>query len=320
MSSRVHPLQCQEPQGITETGTTGTVFNIQRFSLHDGPGIRTTVFLKGCPLRCRWCHNPESQSPRPELAFVADRCIGCGACVAACPNGAVSMVDGRPLTDRTVCEAAGACVDVCPAGARSLLGREMTLDGLAREVEKDTPFFEESGGGVTFSGGEPLMQPRFVAEALDVFRRREIHTAVDTCGYAPSSVALDVLSRADLVLYDLKTMDPVRHEEWTGVGNDLILSNLEMLARAGVPLRLRVPLVPGVNDGESEIAALGAFASSLKGSPAVNVLPYHAIGMDKNVRLGRAVPDIAVNGSARDRAAAVAATLAEYGLDVRVGG
>lgn len=224
------------------------------------------------------------------------------------------------MTDRRVCEPAGACVDVCPSGARTLLGREITVAELAAEVAKDAPFFEESGGGVTFSGGEPLMQPRFLADALDIFRGQEIHTAVDTCGHAPPPIALDVLRRADLVLYDLKTMNTALHEEWTGAGNELILSNLGTLARAGAALRLRVPLVPGINDGEGDIAALGAFASSLPGPPAVNILPYHAIGVDKNERLGRAVPELTVNGIAKHRAAEVAAALAGFGLDVRVGG
>lgn len=238
----------------------------------------------------------------------------------ACPTGAVTMVEGRAVTDASVCEQSGECVATCPSGARSLLGRAMTVAELVREVEKDAPFYEESGGGVTFSGGEPLMQPRFLAEALDALKEREIHTAVDTCGHAPASIALDVLRRTDLVLYDVKSMDSARHEEWTGVPNSLILSNLRMLADAGMTLRIRVPLVPGFNDAADDIGALGRFVASLPGPPGVNVLPYHAIGTDKHARLGRVGPEFAVNGNAKERALAAVAALRECGLEARAGG
>ncbi len=234
---------------------TGTVFNIQRFSTHDGPGIRTTVFLKGCPLACPWCHNPESRAPELEIAFNEGRCIHCGACVRSCKAGAVE--------NRLLCVLCGECVDACPTGAREIVGRVYTVDELLAEVERDRDFYQDSGGGVTFSGGEPLMQPTFLASALAACKARELHTTVDTTGFAPNATLRDVARHTDLFLYDLKLMDTERHRAYTGASNELILDNLRTLAELGSEVVIRIPLIPGITDTEENLTAIGDFVHSL---------------------------------------------------------
>jgi len=271
----------------TGTSSTGTLFDVKRFALHDGPGVRTTVFLKGCPLSCSWCHNPESQNPNPELMFWADRCVGCGACAAACPSGAISISRGTARTDRTRCTACGACVDVCPFGARAIAGEAWSLDRLVREIEKDLLFYDESGGGVTLSGGEPLAQASFSISLLSECRKRRIHTAVDTCGHAEWEVLRDAARWADLILYDVKHPSADRHRELTGVTNERILENLRRLDGEGCVLWIRVPVIPGLNDAPEDIAALGGIVADLDAVEAVHLLPYHPGGEAKRERLGK---------------------------------
>ncbi|HEY3284381.1 MAG TPA: glycyl-radical enzyme activating protein, partial [Armatimonadota bacterium] len=251
---------------------------MQRYSLHDGPGIRTTVFLKGCPLRCFWCHNPESQATSPELSFSASRCVRCGECARACPNAAVRLLGEMPETDRGRCIVCGACWDACPTGARAGLGTRMTPQEVLAEVERDRPFYEESGGGVTFSGGEPLSQPRFVLNCLRECRLRGYHTAVDTSGFAPELVVRQVAELADLFLFDVKCLDEARHREATGAPLAPILSNLRLLAELGRPVWLRVPVVPGVNDDEGFARALVDLTRTLPGHLPVYLLPCHDLG------------------------------------------
>ncbi len=271
----------------TGTSPTGTLFDVKRFALHDGPGVRTTVFLKGCPLSCSWCHNPESQSPMPELMFWVDRCVGCGACAAACPNGAISVARGKALTDRPLCTACGACVDVCPYDARAIAGEAWSLERLVREIEKDTLFYDESGGGVTLSGGEPLAQVSFSISLLSECRKRRIHTAVDTCGHAEWGDLRNVARLADLVLYDVKHADADRHRELTGVTNERILENLRRLDGEGCTLWIRVPVIPGLNDAREDLAVLGGIVADLDAVEAIHLLPYHRGGEAKRERLGR---------------------------------
>src|SRR5512140_3115252 len=233
----------------TESGTTGTVFNVQRGSFHDGPGIRTTVFLKGCPLRCPWCHNPEGISPAPEVLVSAARCLGCGGCTTACPRPGGPLSAGSAL-GRDGCRACRACVEACPSGAREVAGRTMRVGEVVAEALRDRPVYEESGGGVTFSGGEPTAQPMFLFAALDACRLEGLHTAVDTCGFAPRETMLAAAARADLLLWDVKTLVADRHLELTGVPLAPILENLEAVSRTAVPIWLRLPVIPGVNDDE----------------------------------------------------------------------
>jgi pyruvate formate lyase activating enzyme len=300
---------------VDEGGITGRVFDVQRFSLHDGPGIRTVVFLKGCPLRCAWCANPESQQPGAQIAWFANLCAGCGRCAAACPRGAVTMDEGRPLTDRRLCAACGACAAACSRGARRLMGRELTVDEVMAEVRRDAPFFRRSGGGVTFSGGEPLAQPGFLLEALRRCRRWGYHTAVETCGHVrwqDMAAAADV---TDLFLYDLKQLDQARHAELTGLGNELILRNLERLLALGADVTVRVPVVPGANDDQESFAALSAFVADHTALRRVELLPYHPLGAHKYDALDLARAPYARPEPARLEAAAAAVAGRAHGVD-----
>ncbi len=267
---------------------SGFLFDIQRFCTHDGAGIRTTVFFKGCPLRCRWCHNPESQEIYPQLMLRPNLCMGCLTCKSACPEGAIRANGGSSITDLRKCKACGACVQACYPGAREIVGREWTTAAVLAEIEKDVPFYDESGGGVTFSGGEPLMQPAFLLELLQGCRERGIHTTLDTSGFAPWRVFERVRQQTDLFLYDLKSLEPSAHREYTGVSNRLILSNLQKLAGLRHKMILRVPLVPGFNDHPDHLRRVGGFVSTLPGVQRLDLLPYHTTGVDKYARLGLA--------------------------------
>ncbi len=298
---------------------SGTVFHIQRYSIQDGPGIRTTVFLKGCPLDCWWCHNPEGRSPRPEVVTVESRCAACGACQAACPLNPGGGFDGLPLPVDG-CRLCGACVEACPTGARRMIGASMDAAGLMDEVLKDRVFYDDSGGGVTFSGGEPLAQPEFLAEMLRRCRKAGLHTALDTCGHVPADRLLEIAPLADLVLYDLKLMDEQAHLRYTGASNERILDNLRLLARAHGNVQLRVPLVGGVNDSPAELEAMAAFADEIGSIRRVSLLPYHASGAAKFRRLGedyRLADAKTPPADALDRAAQ---RFRKRGLTVTIGG
>jgi len=297
---------------------TGMIFDLRRFSIHDGPGLRTTVFFKGCPLRCLWCHNPESQDPRPERIERPERCLHCGACLNACPQHAITAADGRMLTDPACCTRCGACVEACFSEARQMVGRLQTAADVLAEIERDQLFFDQSGGGATFSGGEPLLQPDFLFDLLQGCRARGIHTALDTCGQASWETLERIFPAVDLFLYDLKLMDAARHTRYTGVSNVRILDNLRRLAATGSAIWLRVPVIPGVNDDGENLAALGAFAASLAGVQQVTLLPYHRAAAGKYERLGAAyaLADVAPPGEAA--LADIACTLADFGLPVKV--
>ena len=304
--------------------TTATVFNVQRFSVHDGPGIRTTVFLKGCPLRCPWCHNPESLDARPQVALKADRCLGCDLCAPACPEHLAGRLDLSPVTNRPdeTCVRCGSCAAACPVEARDLLGGEMAVDELMAEIERDRPYFEESGGGVTFSGGEPVASHHalFLLACLRECGRTGIHRAVDTCGVVPAETLLEVAAHTDLLLYDLKLMDPARHRCAVGVDNGVILDNLRLVVAAGHEVLVRVPLVPGRTDDRENLEALGDFVAGLDRPCPVELLPYHGLGGEQYGRLGREYPLAGLDDPGSGHLAVAAEPLRARGLDVTWGG
>jgi pyruvate formate lyase activating enzyme len=389
---------------------TGTTFDIKKFSIHDGPGIRTTVFFKGCPLRCVWCHNPEGQKTSAEIMFFPDRCTSCGTCVSICPNQAAIVKDvnhessgihpnqaiirkdgdyeitgagpgqsvvlkegrnrkggdgpgmntvpanqaitlkaGSPKMDgvhvgqamlledrgpegnrgyeihtlRKECIACGACVEACPRGAREVAGKVVASDELIGEIMKDVVFYDSSGGGVTFSGGEPLLQPDFLLALLKECKEREIHTAVDTCGFAKWETLSAIIPYADLILYDLKCMDSDMHFELTGRGNEAILENLRRLSKAKCNVTVRFPLIPGINDNEENITSMGEFLSSLRHGgrlPQVDILPYHKMGLDKYLRLGREYGLPYMTRPEDETVHSVWERLREFGLETRIEG
>jgi pyruvate formate lyase activating enzyme len=270
---------------------TGVTFNLQRFSTEDGPGIRTTVFMKGCPLRCKWCHNPEGLSPQPELVWYDVRCIGARECLKVCPEDALELTLEGMRLDRKSCTMCGLCPQACPAGALEVIGRQWTVEALYAEVAKDSAFYETSGGGVTVSGGEPVMQAEFVEAFLRLCHQRRIHTALDTCGHADWSTFEAVLPFVDLVLFDLKLVDRERHRATTGIYPDRILANAQRVAEAGLPLWVRTPIIPGFTDDEENIAALAAFIRErLPTVERWDLLAFNNLGRPKYARLGLPYP------------------------------
>jgi len=276
-----------EQRAATVPAPAGVVFDVKRFALHDGPGIRTTVFFKGCPLSCFWCHNPESQRGGAELLVDETRCLECGACASVCSDSAARWLGDRIATERDRCIACGACVPFCPVGARAIAGETWTLPKLLEVVESDLLFYDESGGGVTLSGGEPLDQPGLCLALLRACRDRGIPTAIDTCGYADADVVRETARFAELFLYDLKVMDDARHQEATGVSNGPILENALLLDELGCRLWIRVPLIPAMNDDEQNLIQTARFVARLRHVERVQVLPYHPGGEAKRARLGR---------------------------------
>jgi pyruvate formate lyase activating enzyme len=258
----------------------GLVFDTKKFAVDDGPGIRTTVFLKGCPMRCLWCHNPEGQTSVPELMYRHKKCIGCNECVSACPNQALFSYRRKLGINRKICNVCGVCAEKCPSGALEIVGKKLSIEEVMKEICKDSVFYEESGGGITLSGGEPLMQIDFASAILRECRKRNIRTAVDTCGCVSSKAIEKIKDRVDLFLYDLKIMDDEKHKKYTGKSNKQILRNFKILAENRNDLLVRLPVIPGINDDSKNIQMVADFMLSC-GATRICLLSYHRSGIEK---------------------------------------
>jgi pyruvate formate lyase activating enzyme len=300
--------------------TTGQVFNIQRYSIHDGAGIRTLVFLKGCPLQCLWCCNPESQKSEPEFGFIESRCVGvetCGApCQSVCHLKSIHLnAQGKPSIDRRACDACGKCAVACGKDALKVVGRAMTVDEVMAEVEKDQAFYRRSGGGVTVGGGEPLAQYTFVAELLEAAQEAYLHTALETSGYAPWDHLEAALKHVDLLQFDLKHMDPARHQELTGQSNELILGNLERVLSVKAPqdVIIRIPVVPGCNDSAENIRETAGFVAEL-GFKQTELVPYHRLGVSKYAQYGMVYPLAGCEPSSQEHLDDLRKIVKEFGL------
>lgn len=300
----------------------GMVFNIQRYCIHDGPGIRTTVFINGCPLKCFWCQNPEGQSIKPQIFLNKDRCTGCGRCVLACPQRAIELYDRKSKTRRDLCNGCGKCAEVCPNDARSLIGRWISAEEVFNIVKKDYIFYEKSGGGVTLSGGDPIAQPDFSIAILRLCKNNHIHTAIETSGHAQWKTLKKILEHVDLVLYDFKHMNPEKHKKYTGASNDLILKNAKRIcSELRIPMWARIPIIPGYNDSHDNIEATAKFIAECLGESVkqVNLLPYHRLGETKYERLEREYP-FSIETPSEEHMTNIKKVFESYGLTTYIGG
>ncbi|MBN2239502.1 MAG: glycyl-radical enzyme activating protein [Dehalococcoidales bacterium] len=271
-------------------GKKRMVIDITRMTVHNGPGIRTVILFKGCPLRCEWCSTPESQKESPELAYYPEKCILCGDCIPVCPVDAITAGDTSVILDRDACDTCGRCADVCHAEALVLMGRQYTVDELVREAKKDEVVFRHSGGGVTLSGGEPLLKPEFTVDLLLALKREGISTGVDTCGFVPRETIEAALPYVDFFLWDIKHMNAEKHRDYTGVSNELILDNLRFVSDRGIPVYLRLPLIPGYNDSRDNLLDVCNLARDLSSLVEIDLLPLHHLGRARYAALGREYP------------------------------
>lgn len=301
-----------------EYDTEGVLFNIQRYSLHDGPGIRTIPFFKGCPLACKWCSNPESQRPQPELMFKKSDCIRCGKCIDACKQRAISA-DNPFFIDRERCIQCGDCTRVCPTQALEMKGKRMTVSEVMRELQKEENLYRRAGGGVTLSGGEPLAQPEFARELLKACKEKGWHTAIETTGFTSKAVIEDVFPWVDLALTDIKAIDPRVHEQNTGVNNRQILENLIRISFITKTI-VRIPVIPGVNDNAQEIRSIAEFACLMSGVDTLHLLPYHTFGENKYHLLGRIYPLSAAKTHSPEKMDTLKNVVESMGFHCHIGG
>ncbi len=298
---------------------TGILFDIKRFAIHDGPGIRTTIFLKGCPLTCWWCHNPEGISPSKEIFYYEYKCMSCRKCVQACPNDAIVATKNSVLTSRERCIPCVRCVEVCPTGARQIVGYEVTVEEVMEEIEKDILYYDTSIGGVTFSGGEPFMQPVFLKAVLERCKEKGIHTALDTSGYASPKVFNSIIDDIDLFLYDLKLLNDRQHWKYTGVSNKLIKKNLGTGSGKGRNVILRFSVIPRITDTKENIDELVNFVSSLKGIHEIDLMPFHNVN-EKYKRLGKEYKMEGAQSPSEEKMKNIKGKLEKAGFYVKIGG
>ena len=311
---------------------TPLIFDIRRYSINDGPGIRITIFMKGCPLRCAWCHNPESQSPEVQKLYTASKCIGAQDCIEVCPNNALTLTPEGIVTDTAACNLCGLCAEACPSKAIEMSGKLYGVEDLMRIIERERVHIEHSNGGVTFSGGEPLMHPDFLIEMLKACGEKGLHRAVDTCGFASTETLLEVAKHTDLFLFDMKLMDPVQHKKWTGVDNRLILKNLKVLAETRANINIRIPFIKNVNTGIEEITRMAEFIAKLpfknresefatpKQKMLINLLPYHNIANGKYKKLDMFYDSAAMDEPTAEDLKSAAEIFGKYGIEVEIGG
>ncbi|WP_034658715.1 glycyl-radical enzyme activating protein [Robertmurraya massiliosenegalensis] len=297
----------------------GIVFDIQRFSVHDGPGIRSIVFLKGCPLRCRWCSNPESQSKEPQIMFVKRNCIGCGRCTELCPTGALQIVPTFKI-DESKCTKCGICVEACYSEALNFAGNPRSVQDVINELKKDHIHYKRSGGGITLSGGEPLSQPYYAEELLKACKEKGWHTAIETTAFTSQAVLEQVLPWLDLVLLDIKHTDERKHLEFVGRSNEKILENAKFIGQFGVPIIIRVPVIPTFNDGIDEMETIASFASNIRGVKEMHLLPYHRLGENKYDYLNYEYEMKGIPTPTNEKMQKLKTVVEEKGLICKIGG
>ena len=300
---------------------SGIIFDIKKYAINDGPGIRTTIFFKGCNLQCKWCHNPESMSTKVQKMYNKDKCLMCGGCEQSCPEGAITLTPNGIITDKEKCIVCGGCAEVCPSLGTEMSGKDTTINEIMDVIEKEQIFYDQSDGGVTFSGGEPLMHSSFLINLLDECGKRGIHRTVDTTGFAKTETLLEVAKRTDLFLYDLKMIDSEKHKEWTSVNNELIINNLKVLAETGAEINIRIPLIKGVNDDEHNLVESAKLIASLSGdAKKINILPYHNIAQKKYEKLGEKYDSGEMTEPSKDELENITNIFKQYNLVAEVGG
>jgi pyruvate formate lyase activating enzyme len=298
---------------------TGLIFDIKRFAVHDGPGIRTTVFLKGCPLSCWWCHNPEGLKNKQEIIFYEYKCISCNKCIDICSKNALKKINNKLNRNYKICLSCGNCAEICPTASQQIIGRRLTPEKIIEEIEKDRLFFESSSGGVTFSGGEPLMQHTFIKETLKLCKKRGIHTALDTSGYSSTNAFNKTMKYTDLYLYDLKIFDDQKHERYTGVSNKSILKNLETLNKNKKEIILRFTIINDVTNTKENLNDITNFISSLKRINEINLLPFHDVS-EKYQRLGKEYKLKNIQPPSENEIEKIVELFEHRGLNVKIGG
>ena len=297
------------------------IFDIKRYAINDGPGIRIALYFKGCPLSCAWCHNPESQSAKVQKLYTASKCIGAQDCIEVCPEDALALTPDGIITNSEKCTLCGLCAEACPTKAMEMSGKLYNPDELMQIIERERIHINHSGGGVTFSGGEPLMFPGFLIEMLKICAEKGLHRTVDTCGYTSTKTLLEVAKHTDLFLYDLKLMDPVQHKKWTGKDNQIILENLVKLAGTGSEINIRVPFIGNVNTSEVEVNNMAKFITALPGkTPLVSLLPYHNIAAHKYAKLGSEYEEFDMAEPRDGNLEQAIKIFQSYGIETEVGG